>query len=31
MDKIDYINAEITYKRTEFGLPVAGSGEEAAE
>ena len=31
MDKIYYINAEITYKRTEFGLPVAGSGEEAAE
>ena len=31
MDKIYYINVEITYKRTEFGLPVAGSGEEAAE
>ena len=27
MDKIYYINAEITYKRTEFGLPVAESGE----
>ncbi len=28
MDKVLYINAEITYKRKEFGLPVAG---EAAE
>ena len=27
MDKIYYINAEITYKRTEFGLPVAETGE----
>ena len=27
MDKIYYINAEITYKRTEFGLPVADTGE----
>ena len=27
MDKIFYINAEITYKRTEFGLPVADAGE----
>ena len=27
MDKIFYINAEITYKRTEFGLPVANAGE----
>ncbi len=27
MDKIYYINAEITYKRTEFGLPVAAVGE----
>ena len=26
MDKIYYINAEITYKRTEFGLPVADQG-----
>ena len=24
MDKVYYINAEITYKRQEFGLPVAG-------
>ena len=28
MDKIYYINAEITYKRTEFGLPTAEQGEE---
>jgi len=28
MDKIYYINAEITYKRIEFGLPVADRGEE---
>ena len=27
MDKIYYINAEITYKRTEFGLPTAEQGE----
>ena len=27
MDKIYYINAEITYKRTEFGLPVAEARE----
>ncbi len=27
MDKIYYINAEITYKRIEFGLPVAAQGE----
>ena len=27
-DKIYYINAEITYKRMEFGLPVANQGEE---
>ena len=27
MDKIYYINAEITYKRTEFGLPLAGGKE----
>ena len=24
MDKVLYINAEISYKRQEFGLPVAG-------
>ena len=29
MDKIYYINAEINYKRTEFGLPLAGDKEEA--
>lgn len=28
MDKIYYINAEITYKRTEFGLPTASQGKE---
>lgn len=28
MDKIYYINAEIDYKRTEFGLPVRNAGEE---
>ncbi|MCR4621603.1 MAG: extracellular solute-binding protein [Clostridiales bacterium] len=28
MDKIYYINAEINYKRTEFGLPLAGEGKE---
>ena len=28
MDKIYYINAEITYKRTEFGLPTADQGKE---
>ncbi len=27
MDKIYYINAEINYKRTEFGLPIAGEKE----
>ncbi len=27
MDKIYYINAEITYKRIEFGLPTADQGE----
>ena len=28
MDKIYYINAEITYKRMEFGLPTADQGRE---
>ncbi len=28
MDKIYYINAEIDYKRTEFGLPLATDGKE---
>lgn len=28
MDKIYYINAEIDYKRTEFGLPLRNAGEE---
>ena len=28
MDKIYYINAEITYKRTEFGLPTAAERKE---
>ena len=27
-DIIYYINAEINYKRTEFGLPLAGEGKE---
>ena len=35
MDKIYYINAEIDYKRTEFGLPLAsdrvGTTDEAEE
>ena len=28
MDKVYYINAEIDYKRTEFGLPLRETGEE---
>ena len=28
MDKVYYINAEIDYKRTEFGLPLASDAEE---
>ncbi len=31
MDKVYYINAEINYKRAEFGLPLATDGVEPAE
>ncbi len=31
MDKVYYINAEIDYKRAEFGLPVAADDEEKEE
>ena len=31
MDKVYYINTEIDYKRTEFGLPLASDDEEMTE